>query len=67
MVRATVKRSAAFFHDELSITRGGGGGGGGGGGYESAIAPKIIHVLLLSFHNLQINLLLSLALIYTNF
>ena len=62
MVRATVKRSAAFFHDELSITR-----GGGGGGYESAIAPKIIHVLLLSFHNLQINLLLSLALIYTNF
>ena len=33
-VRATVKLSAAFFHDESSITI-----GGGGGGYESAIAP----------------------------
>ena len=31
-VRATVKLSAAFFHDESSITI-------GGGGYESAIAP----------------------------
>ena len=31
-VRATVKLSAAFFHDESSITI--------GGGYESAIAPK---------------------------
>ena len=30
-VRATVKLSAAFFHDESSITI--------GGGYESAIAP----------------------------
>ena len=29
-VRATVKLSAAFFHDESSIT----------GGYESAIAPR---------------------------
>ena len=32
-VRATVKLSAAFFHDESSITI-------GGGGYESAIAPN---------------------------
>ena len=32
-VRATVKLSAVFFHDESSITI------GGGGGYESAIAP----------------------------
>ena len=31
-VRATVKLSAAFFHDESSITI--------GGGYESAIVPK---------------------------
>ena len=31
--RATVKLSAAFFHDELSITK--------RGGYESAIAPDI--------------------------
>ena len=31
-VRATVKLSAVFFHDESSITI-------GGGGYESAIAP----------------------------
>ena len=30
-VRATVKLSAAFFHDESSITI---------GGYESAIAPR---------------------------
>ena len=30
-VRATVKLSATFFHDESSITK---------GGYESAIAPK---------------------------
>ena len=30
-VRAMVKLSAAFFHDESSITK---------GGYESAIAPK---------------------------
>ena len=29
-VRATVKHSAAFFHDESSITKRGGGGGGGG-------------------------------------
>ena len=35
-VRATVKLSAAFFHDESSITI------GGGGGYESAIAPMIV-------------------------
>ena len=34
-VRATAKLSAAFFHDESSITV-----GGWGGGYESAIAPK---------------------------
>ena len=27
MVRATVKLSAAFLHDESSITEGGGGGG----------------------------------------
>ena len=32
-IRATVKLSVAFFHDESSITI------GGGGGYESAIAP----------------------------
>ena len=31
-VRTTVKLSAAFFHDESSITIGGAGGGGGGGG-----------------------------------
>ena len=31
-VRATVKLSAAFFHDESSIAK--------GGGYEDAIAPK---------------------------
>ena len=36
-VRATVKLSAAFFHDESSITI---------GGYESAIAPNNIGVLL---------------------
>ena len=40
--RATVKLSAAFFHNESSITNerrdGGGGGGGGGGGNESASA-----------------------------
>ena len=30
-VRATVKLSAAFFHDESSITIGEGGGGGWGG------------------------------------
>lgn len=35
-VRATVKLSAAFFHDESSIAI---GSGRGGGGYESAIAP----------------------------
>ena len=34
-VRATVKLSAMFFHDESSITI-------GGGGYESAIAPMIV-------------------------
>ena len=34
-VRATVKLSAAFFHDESSITI-------GGGGYESAIAPFVL-------------------------
>ena len=34
-VRATVKLSATFFHDESSITK-------GGGGYESAIAPSIV-------------------------
>ena len=33
-VRATVKLSAVFFHDESSITI------GRGGGYEIAIAPK---------------------------
>ena len=33
-VRATVKLSAVFFHDESSITI---------GGYESAIAPKNDH------------------------
>ena len=37
-VRATVKLSAAFFHDESSITIEGGGGGG-----ESAIAPLCQH------------------------
>ena len=35
-VRATVKRSAAFFHDESSITI---------GGYESAIAPILYYYL----------------------
>ena len=39
-VRATVKLSAAFFHDESSITI--------GGGYESAIAPTIL------MHNLNL-------------
>ena len=34
-VRATVKLSAAFFHDESSITT-------GGEGFESAIAPRIL-------------------------
>ena len=34
-VRATVKLSAALFHDESSITI-------RGGGYESAIAPNIL-------------------------
>ena len=33
-VRATVKLSATFFHEESSITI-----GAGGGGYESATAP----------------------------
>ena len=33
-VRATVKLSAAFFHDESSITI--------GGGYECAIAPFLV-------------------------
>ena len=33
-VRATVKLSAVFFHDESSITI---------GGYESAIAPKNLY------------------------
>ena len=33
-VRATVKLSAAFFHDESSITI--------GGGYESAIVPELL-------------------------
>ena len=47
-VRATVKLSAAFFHDESSITIGG-GGGGGGGGYESAIAPESVGYLQGSF------------------
>ena len=32
-VRATVKLSAAFFHDESSVTM---------GGYESAIAPPVV-------------------------
>ena len=36
-VRATVKLSAAFFHDESSITI--------GGGDESAIVPKNDHLL----------------------
>ena len=36
-VRATVKLSAAFFHDESSITI-------GGGGYESAIAPLYLYI-----------------------
>ena len=35
-VRATVKLSATFFHEESSITI---GGAGGGGGYESATVP----------------------------
>ena len=40
-VRATVKLSAAFFHDESSMTI------RGEGGYKSAIAPKIeIHLSL---------------------
>ena len=39
-VRATVKLSAVFFHDESSITI-------WGGGYKSAIAP-LFHVLILS-------------------
>ena len=38
-VRATVKLSGAFFHDESSI---GGAWKGGGGGYESAIALIIL-------------------------
>ena len=36
-VRATAKLSAAFFHDESSITI--------GGGYESAIAPVFLYIL----------------------
>ena len=44
-VRATVKLSAVFFHDESSITI----GGGGGGGYESAIAPKVVSYLGATF------------------
>ena len=38
-VRATVKLSAAFFHDESSITI------GQGGGYESAIAPTFLYLI----------------------
>ena len=34
----TVKLSAAFFHDESSITL---GWGGGGRGYKSAIVPNL--------------------------
>ena len=37
-VRAAVKLSVAFFHDESSITI--------GGGYESAIAPKKLPILV---------------------
>ena len=44
-VGATVKVSAAFFHDESSIAIGGGGGGGGGGN-ESAIAPLILDIVV---------------------
>ena len=40
-VRATVKLSAAFFHDESSITI--------GGGYESAIAPQEVPCFLCFF------------------
>ena len=36
VIRAMVKLSAVFFHDELLIAK----GGGGGGGYKSAIAPS---------------------------
>ena len=39
-LRSTVKLSAAFLHDESSITK------GGGGGYESAIAPVDAIVLV---------------------
>ena len=34
VIRAMVKLSAVFFHDELLIAK------GGGGGYKSAIAPS---------------------------
>ena len=54
-VRATVKLSAAFFHDESSITI------GGGGGYESAIAPFFVWWLLLeTFQCFLINMRLLL-------
>ena len=42
-VGATVKVSAAFFHDESSIAI---GGEGGGGGNESAIAPLILDIVV---------------------
>ena len=44
MVRATVKLSAAFLHDESSITE------GGGGGYESAIALNLQYYLTFVTH-----------------
>ena len=43
MVRATVKLSAAFLHDESSITE-------GGGGYESAIALNLQYYLTFVTH-----------------
>ena len=49
-VRATVKLSAAFLHDESSITKAKGGreGMGRGGGYESAIAPNFLRLMSIS-------------------
>ena len=48
-VRATVKLSVAFFHDESSITI-----GGRGGGYESAIAPLIVTAWVKHYGNLTV-------------
>ena len=42
MVRATVKLSAAFFHDESLITK--------GGGYESALALNLQYYLTFVTH-----------------